>query len=284
MISRRVVLAVGALLLPDVADAQDAAFAALENQSGGRIGAAALDTASGKRLVWRADEHFVMCSTFKLSLAAAILARCDAGRERLDRVVHYENMPLLEVSPATGRNQATGMTIADLCRAAVIYSDNTAANLLLAALGGPGEVTRFWRGLGDSVSRLDDIEPKLNVPAGVRNTAIPNAMLGNLHKVLIGNVLSPASRARLLQWMHDNTTGGAMLRAGLPADWQVGDKTGRWNGTDPRSYATNDLAIVTPPGRKPVLVVCYTKGGPADADARPAMVAAVGRIVAERFA
>jgi beta-lactamase class A len=284
MISRRVVLAAGALLLPDVADAQDAAFAALENQSGGRIGAAALDTASGKRLVWRADEHFVMCSTFKLSLAAAILARCDAGRERLDRVVHYENMPLLEVSPATSRNQATGMTIADLCRAAVIYSDNTAANLLLAALGGPGEVTRFWRGLGDSVSRLDDIEPKLNVPAGVRNTATPNAMLGNLHKVLIGNVLSPASRARLLQWMHDNTTGGAMLRAGLPADWQVGDKTGRWNGTDPRSYATNDLAIVTPPGRKPVLVVCYTKGGPADADARPAVVAAVGRIVAERFA
>jgi beta-lactamase class A len=208
----------------------------------------------------------------------------DGGRENLDRMVHYEKMPLPEVSPATARNQATGMRIADLCQAAVIYSDNTAANLLLTALGGPGEVTRFWRRLGDSVSRLDDIEPKLNLPDGERNTATPAAMLGNLHKMLLENILSAASRAHLLQWMHDNTTGNAMLRAGLPAGWQVGDKTGRWNGDDPHAFATNDLAIVTPPGRKPVLIVCYTQGGPSDGDARPALVASVGRIVAAALA
>jgi len=284
MVSRRDLLAAGALLLPGLADAGEAPFAALEKQSGARIGVAALDTGSGRRISNRGHERFVMCSTFKLSLAAAILARSDAGHEDLNRVVHYENVPLLEVSPDTSRNIATGMTIAALCRAAVIYSDNTAANLLLAALGGPGAVTSFWRGLGDAVSRLDDIEPKLNVPDGGRNTATPDAMLGNLHKMLLGGALSPASRTRLLGWMHDNTTGGAMLRAGLPAGWQVGDKTGRWNGKDPKAYATNDLAIVTPPGRKPILIVCYTQGGPADADARPAVVASAGRIIADAFA
>src|SRR5471032_547126 len=281
---RRAVLAGGAFLLPTIACAAETPFAGLEKQAGARIGVAALDTGTGRRLSNREHERFVMCSTFKLSLAAATLARSDAGRENLDRVIHYEKSQLLEVSPAATRNQATGMRIADLCRAAVIYSDNTAANLLLAALGGPSEVTAFWRRLGDPVSRLDDVEPKLNVPDGARNTVTAAAMLGNLHKMLLGNALSPASRARLLQWMHDNTTGGAMLRAGLPNGWQVGDKTGRWNGNDPKAYATNDLAIVTPAGRKPILIVCYTQGGPSDADARPAMVAAVGKIVAERFA
>ena len=284
MLSRRDVLTASALLLPGIAGAATPPFASLEKQSGVRIGVAALDIDGGRHIAWRATERFVMCSTFKLSLAAAILARSDAGHENLDRVVHYEKSQLLPVSPATTRNLASGMRIADLCRAAVIYSDNTAANLLLAALGGPGEVTRFWRGLGDSVSRLDDIEPKLNVPDGERNTATPAAMLGNLQKMLGGDALSPASRARLLQWMHDNTTGGAMLRAGLPARWQVGDKTGRWNGNAPNGYATNDLAIVTPPGRKPILIVCYTQGGPDDDDARAAIVASVGKIIAATFA
>lgn len=269
-----------ALLLPASARADDAAFAALEKQSGARIGVAALDTGSGRRLGHRIHERFVMCSTFKLSLAAAVLKRAQQGRERLDRVVHYEDMVLLDVSPETARHRRTGMTVSALCRAAVIYSDNSAANLLLAALGGPGAVTRFWRGLGDTVSRLDDIEPRLNRPDGVRNTATPAAMLGNLEKMLLGDALAPPSRALLLQWMAGNTTGGAMLRAGLPGDWQVGDKTGRWNGSDPRAFATNDLAIATPPGRKPVLIVCYVQGGPADGDARTAIVASVGRIIA----
>src|SRR5262249_23668784 len=157
--------------------------------------------------------------------------------------------------------------------------DNTAANLLLDAVGGPQAVTQFWRSLGDRYSQLDDIEPKLNIPDGVRNTATAAAMLSNLRQILLEDALSPSSRARLLQWMHDNTTGGAMLRAGLPAGWHVGDKTGRWNGSTRERCATNDLAIVTPPGRKPILIVCYTQGGPDDGDARPAVVASVGKII-----
>jgi beta-lactamase class A len=270
-------------ITPAMAQTAVSPFAELEKQSGARIGMAALDTGGGKKLAWRADERFVMCSTFKLSLAALVLQRTDLGHETLDRVIHYPP-PTLGVSPATTKNQATGMSVASLCEAAVIYSDNTAANLLLETVGGPQALTQFWRSLGDQYSRLDDVEPKLNIPDGARNTATPAAMLGNLHKMLMEDALSPASRARLLQWMHGNTTGGAMLRAGLPADWQIGDKTGRWNGSTKERCATNDLAIVTPPGGKPILIVCYTQGGPDDGDARPAIVASVGKIIAAAFA
>ena len=288
MISRRAVLAGGAVLLAGSAGAQDLsahhALRALEQETGARIGVAALDTGNARAVYNRQNQRFIMCSTFKLSLAAAILKRVDAGAESLDRVIHYGTDELLMVSPATTRNQRTGMRIADLCEAAVIYSDNTAANLLLSAIGGPGSLTLFWRGLGDQVSRLDDVEPKLNLPDGERNTTAPDAMLGSLQKMLLGDALSQDSRMRLLGWMAGNTTGGAMLRAGLPANWHVGDKTGRWIGKTTDRGATNDLAIVTPPGRKPILIAVYTMGGSAAPDARPAMVAHVGRILAQAFA
>jgi beta-lactamase class A len=273
-LSRRTVLAGSTLLLPEFARAAEPdALAALEKESGARIGVAALDTGSGKTLRHRADERFVMCSSFKLSLVALVLSRADAGREKLARVLHYPP-PVLGVSPATTRNQATGMPIADLCEAAVIYSDNTAANLLLEAVGGPAAVTAFWRGLGDPVSRLDDNEPALNAPDPVRNTAAPAAMLGNLKALLLGKALSPTSRTRLLGWMAANTTGATTLKAGLPPDWKVGDKTGR----NPEPGFIIDLAIITPPRRKPILAAVYT------AKSSDAVVASVGKILAAAFA
>ena len=249
------------------------ALVKLERDTGARIGVAASDTGTHRDLYFRADELFVMCSTFKLSLAALVLQRADAGREMLDRVIHYR-WPTLDVSPATTRNQATGMSVVDLCEAAVIYSDNTAANLLLDAVGGPQAVTQFWRSLGDRYSRLDDNEPELNAPDPERNTATPAAMLSNLWVLLQGEVLKPASRTRLLGWMHANTTGATTLKAGLPPDWIVGDKTGR----NPGPGFINDLAIITPPGRKPILAAVYS------ARSSDAVVAAVGKILASVFA
>ena len=191
----------GALLFPQIARSAPAPFAALEKQSGARIGVAAWDTGSGKHVSWRADERFLMCSTFKLSLVAATLAKVDSGREKLGRLVHYGADVPIGVSPATRKNVASGMTVAELCEAAMLYSDNGAANTLLAALGGPRAMTAYWRGLGDRITRLDDIELKLNIPDGDRNTTTPAAMFGNLKSLLVGNALSPASRDRLLVWM-----------------------------------------------------------------------------------
>jgi beta-lactamase class A len=260
-----------------------AALLELERRSGARIGVAAMDSSNSRRIFWREAERFIMCSTFKLSLAATVLARTDKGALALDELIHYDK-PVLGVSPATTRNQARGMTIAELCEAAIIYSDNTAANVLLGQIGGPRAVTAFWRALGDRSSRLDDYEPKLNIPDGAHNTTTPAAMMGNLKAILLGKALSPGSRALLLGWLYANTTGAAMLRAGLPAGWRVGDKTGRWMGKTATDGATNDIAIITPPDRAPLLAVCYTMGGKGHADARPAIVADVGRILATAFA
>lgn len=258
-------------MLPAIA--AEAPVAALEQSTGARIGVAAWDSGSGKTITHRADERFIPCSSFKLSLAALVLSRTDRAAEKLDRVIHYPP-PTLGVSPATRKNQATGMTVVDLCEAAVIYSDNTAANLLLEAVGGPAGVTAFWRSLGDRTSRLDDNEPALNDPDPVRNTATPAAMLGNLKTLLLGEALSASSRTRLLGWMYANTTGATTLKAGLPPEWKVGDKTGR----NPSEGFIADLAIITPPNRKPILAVVYT------AKANDAVVASVGKIIADRFA
>ena len=264
-ISRRAALGGAALLVPGVARAAAMppwrALEALEKQNGARIGVMAIDTADGNALFYRENERFLMCSSFKLSLAAAVLARVDAGQEKLDRVIRYDKTDLLDVSPATTKNLAGGMRVDALCEAAVIYSDNTAANLLLAAIGGPASVTKFWRSLGDQTSRLDRTEPTLNVADGDKDTTTPVAMAGNLKAVLLGDALSQSSRQRLNGWLLANTTGQARLRAGLPGDWAVGDKTGTGSDT------LVDLAIITPPARKPILVAAYVNGGngaPAD--------------------
>jgi beta-lactamase class A len=279
VLSRRIAVG-GALVLGLPARAQTVAgwrkLKALE-AGGARIGVAAIDTGGGAGLFWREGERFLMCSTFKLSLAAAVLAKADSGAESLDRMVHYSPADLLDVSPATTRNVGQGMRIGDVFEAAVIYSDNTAAALLLSSIGGPGGMTAFWRGIGDTTSRLDRGEPALNVPDGDKDTTTPVATLANLKTLLLDDALKPASRERLKGWLAANTTGDAMLRAGLPAGWAVGDKTGRWLGRAGRDGATNDIAIVTPPGRPPLLAVAYTGGGD------PALLAAIGRVIGETF-
>jgi beta-lactamase class A len=285
-LNRRAVLAGAALAVARPALAQNAAppwrkLKDLEVSTGARVGVAAIDTASGLPLYWRESERFNMCSTFKLLLAAAVLARGDGGKEDLGRVVHYQASDLLDVSPMTKANVAAGMRIDALCEAAIRYSDNTAANLLLASMGGPQGLTPWLRGLGDEVTRIDRIEPALNIADGDKDTTTPAAMLGTLKTMLLGDALSPASRARLGAWLAANTTGANMLRAGLPAGWEVGDKTGHWMGHG--SEAVNDLAIVTPPGRKPILVAAFTRGGSDNDDARVAVLAAIGRIVGEAF-
>ncbi|HEX4118040.1 MAG TPA: class A beta-lactamase [Rhizomicrobium sp.] len=290
MLTRRMMLGAAALLVPASVQAQalyaqpSEALKDLETRSGARIGVAAVDYNSGKLVCWREGERFIMCSTFKFSLAAAMLARADADQEDLNRVIHYSGSDLLDVSPVTTRNVEIGMRVADLCEAAILYSDNTAANLLLTELGGPQALTQWWREIGDTITRLDRRELALNVPDGEMDTTTPAAMLGNLKGVLLGNTVSPESRARLMGWLAASTTGAAMLRAGVPSGWAVGDKTGRWSSTDPAQGATNDIAILTPPGRKPILVAAYTMGGRGDDAARQAVIAEIGRIIAARFA
>lgn len=258
-----------------------ARLAALEGRIGGRLGVAALDAGSGRRLEYRSAERFPLCSTFKVLLAGAVLARVDAGRESLDRSIPYNQADLIEHSPVTAAHVAEGhLPVETLSAAAVQDSDNAAANLLLSTLGGPRAVTAFARTLGDGVTRLDRNEPSLNeaTPGDPRDTTTPAAMIGALKKLLLGDTLTAASRQKLEGWMVACTTGRAKLRAGLPVDWIIGDKTGSGQrGT------MNDVAILRPPRRAPILLAVYATGSKASWADREAMFVEVGRIVAGDF-
>jgi beta-lactamase class A len=280
--SRRTVLAGAAASLCSGVAAAHEPLAEIEARIGGRLGVAALNVASGRRLAHRGDERFPMCSTFKAMAVAALLKRVDAGQERLDRFVHYGAGDLLSYAPASKAHVAEGgMKLAELCAAAIELSDNTAANLILGSIGGPAGWTKFVRSLGDRQSRLDRTEPTLNtaIPGDPRDTATPWAMVGDLNAVLLGDALSPASRGLIIGWMANCKTGLARLRAGLPAGWKVSDKT----GTGARGTA-NDIAVAWRPSG-PVIVACYLTGAmTANDDARDAAIASVGRVVAEAFA
>ncbi|MDQ3200110.1 MAG: class A beta-lactamase [Verrucomicrobiota bacterium] len=256
-------------------------IAAIEARLGGRLGVAALATGSSRRIEHRANERFLLCSTFKLIAAAAVLHRVDEKQEEAGRFISYTAADLLEYAPITKQYvQEGGMKLIDLCAAAVSYSDNTAGNLLLKAIDGPGGFTRYARSLGDEKTRLDRVEPELNraAPGDVRDTTTPAAMLGNLRALLLGEALSAASREQLEAWMLGNTTGKEMIRAGVPRDWKVGDKTGR--GDD---NAMNDVAILRPPGKPPILLAIYSAGSTAPTEDRLAAMAKVARIIAEAF-
>ena len=283
-ITRRVALA-GAAFAPAApalaADPWSARLAAIEQRLGGRLGVLAVDTASGRRIGHRTDERFPMCSTFKWLLAACVLARVDAGLERLDRVIRYGPPDLLGWAPVTRANVAKGgLSVRELCAAAVDFSDNGAANLLLRSVGGPAGLTGWLRSIGDPSTRLDRFELALNssIPGDPRDTTTPEAMIADMRRVLQGPVLSPGSRQMLVDWLVACQTGLQRLRAGLPKDWRVGDKTGT---TDGRWFSCNDLAIAWPPQRAPILIFAYSTAGPAGTEAREAALAEVGRLVAD---
>lgn len=260
--------------------AADDALALLETRSGGRLGVSAIDTGSGRALDHRPDERFAMCSTFKLPLVAAVYARIDRGELRRGQRIAVRETDLVPYAPVTEGHAGGEMSIEALCEAAMRVSDNVAANLLLAQIDGPAGWTAFVRTLGDDRSRLDRIETELNsnLPDDERDTTTPAAMLGTLRSLLLGDALSPRSRKRLVTHAVRCETGAARLRAGFPAGWKVGDKTGTSD-----NGAANDVGIAWPPGRAPILVTAYHDHADATGDERAATLAEVGRIVAAAF-
>ena len=254
---------------------------ALESAAGVRLGVFALATEDGARIAHREDERFPFCSTFKVILAAAILDRGTREPGLLDRRVDYTKSDLVSWSPVTEKHLDSGMTVEELCAAAIQYSDNTAANLLIRILGDPADVTAYARSIGNQTFRLDRWETALNtaIPGDPRDTVTPRAMAGSLEVLIDGDALRPADRERLTAWMVGNTTGNKRIRAGVPAAWRVGDKTGSG------AYGTtNDIGILWPPERQPLVLAIYLTSEDEKAPWRDDVIAEATRIVVRALA
>jgi beta-lactamase class A len=257
----------------DVASATS--FAALERAAGGRLGVCAIDTGSGRRAQHRADERFPFCSTFKAMLGAAVLARSVAQPALLQQRVAYGKADLVSYSPVTEQHVGAGMTVAELCAATIQYSDNTAANVLMKLIGGPQAVTAYARSIGDDTFRLDRWETELNtaLPGDPRDTTTPAAMAASLRALMLGDALPSAQRAQFVEWLRGNKVGDKRIRAGVPAGWRVGDKTGTGDyGT------TNDAGVAWPPSGAPIVLAVYYTQARADARAKDDVIAAATRI------
>ncbi len=245
------------------------------NSGGARIGVAMLNEDGENRKVLNADQRFAMCSTFKFLAVAAVLHRVDRGEDKLDRFVKYDDRDILAWAPVTKQHLSEGgMTLEALCFAAIAYSDNTAANLILQTLGGPAGVTTYAGSLGDEITRLDRTEPDLNNVAygDDRDTTSPAAMLHDMQKIFRGDALSVSMRDKLESWLMQNTTGDAMIRAGVPRDWRVGDKTGQ-NQTG----NSNDIGIILRPDGRAVLLCVYVDAPGASIERRAKMIEDVTR-------
>ncbi|EPQ0970692.1 CdiA/SED family class A beta-lactamase [Citrobacter farmeri] len=253
-------------------------LAALEKQSGGRLGVALINTADRSQILYRADERFAMCSTSKTIVVAAVLKQSETQHDILQQKMTIKKTDLTNWNPVTEKQVNKEMTLAELSAATLQYSDNTAMNKLLEHLGGTGNVTAFARSIGDATFRLDRTEPELNtaIPGDERDTTSPLAMAKSLHKLTLGNALADMQRAQLVAWLKGNTTGGQSIRAGLPESWVVGDKTGGGDyGT------TNDIAVIWPEDRAPLILVTYFTQPQQDAKGRKDILAAAAKIVTE---
>lgn len=254
-----------------------ALLAGLEKEFGGRLGVAALNTADGRQVLHRDDERFPFCSTFKMMLSAAILSREPA---LLKKRITYDKSDLVPYSPVTSKHLADGMTVAELCEATLQISDNAAANLLMKQIGGPAAVTAFARSIGDTEFRQERWETALNtaLPGDARDTTTPLAMAKSLQKLVLGDALPAAARKQLKDWMLGNTTGATRIRAGVPAGWPVADKTGSGD------YGTvNDIAVIWPPGKAPIVLAVYTTQPNKDDKTRPEIHGEVAKVVIEAF-
>ncbi len=253
----------------------------LEAQVGGRIGVWAEDLATGATLAWRADERFAFASTFKPLLVAAVLAEAEAGRIALDDRVALAGIEIQPHSPVVGpRVGGEPPTLAELCAAAVTISDNSATNLLFDRVGGPGGLTAFLRAHGDATTRFDRYEVALNtnLPGDPRDTTSPRALAGSYARAVTGDMLDASARQRLADWLVASRTGLERLRAGLPAHWRVGDKTGSGaNG------AVNNVAIAWPPDGGPLVIAVLMSGSDADLATLNAAHADIARLVVKHL-
>ncbi|MGG1629804.1 class A beta-lactamase [Rossellomorea sp. NRS-1567] len=253
-------------------------FIQLEKKFDARLGVYAIDTGTNRTVVYRPDERFAYTSTYKALAAGAVLQQ--SSIDKLDEVITYTKDDLVTYSPITEQHVDTGMTLREICDAAIRYSDNTAGNLLLQELGGPDGFENALRQIGDHVTEADRFETDLNsaIPGDIRDTSTARALATNLKAFTVDDVLPEDKRTLLTDWMRGNTTGDELIRAAVPKDWEVGDKTGAGD------YGTrNDIAIVWPPNRDPIIIAILSSRDTEDAAYDNELIAKAAKVALKEF-
>ena len=259
--------------------ASDAAFAQLERDYSAKLGVYALDTETNKEVLYRSDDRFLYCSTSKALLAGIVLQQ--NSLDQLKQVVRYSSDDILSYAPVTKEHVEQGMTLEEICIAALRFSDNTAANLLFNHIGGPTGFKSALNKLGDNITEPVRLEPHLNevIPGDNSDTSTPRQLAIDLQAYTTGNALTEDKRKMLIEWMTGNATGKQMIRAGAPADWIVADKSGSG------SYGSrNDIAIVTPPNRKPIIIAIMSTHAEKEAKYNDQLIAQAAKIVFDSLA
>ncbi|GEL05982.1 class A beta-lactamase [Rummeliibacillus stabekisii] len=250
------------------------AFKKLESEFDARLGVYAIDTKTKKSISYQSDERFAFASTYKALATGAMLKQ--KSMKDLDKIITYTKEDLVTYSPITEKYVDTGMTVKDIATAAIRYSDNTAGNLLFNELGGPNGFEKALRKMGDKVTQSNRLEPELNLttPGDLRDTSTPRALASNLQKFVIGDVLPTKKKALLTDLLVGNATGDTLIRAGVPKDWVVADKSGAGG------YGTrNDIAVVWPPDRKPIVIAILSSRNTKDATYDDALIAKAAKVV-----
>lgn len=258
-----------------------AELAELERKFGARLGVFAVNVHTGATLAHRQDERFAMLSTFKTYAAAAHLKSHALDTGYFDQRVRFAQSEIVPNSPVTSTRVATGMTLAELCEAAITRSDNTAGNVLLKLLDGPAAVTRFAQSIGDRSSRLDRWEPDLNtaIRGDERDTTTPAAIAAGYRTLVLGEALPGPERDQLKKWLLANTTGGPRIRAGLPTNWTTADKTGSGD-----FGSLNDVAITWTDRGTPMVIAILSDKDKQNAKGDNALLAEAAKIAAGALA
>lgn len=254
---------------------------AIEQEISGRIGVAVLDTQNGEFWSYRGDEHFPLLSTFK-TLACAAILHSEGDSESYNNItITIEEANLITWSPVMEKLVGKDVTVEQACEATMLTSDNTAVNIVLEHVGGPQGLTRFLRGIGDNVTRLDRIEPELNeaMEGDFRDTTTPNAMLQTLDKLLLGEIMSKASKKQLRTWMKDNEVSTPLLRTILPAGWSIADRSGA-GGNGSRAIT----AIIWAKSREAIIICIYLTQTNLSMEERNGVIRQIGEILFEKYA
>lgn len=252
---------------------KDEKFAQIEDEFDAQLGVYAINTETNETIEYQPNERFAYASTFK-ALAAAILLKQN-NLEDLEKVITYNEDDLVSHSPVTEKHVDSGMTLLEISEAAIRKSDNTAANFLLEAIGGPDNFEKALRDIGDDVTQSERYETELNEfsPENKRDTSTPKTMATNLKKVILGDYLPDNKRKLLSDWMTGNEAGDSLIRAGAPSEWTVLDKSGAGN------YGTrNDIAVVKPPNKEPIVIAIMSRHDTEDAEYEDTLIAKAAEI------